>query len=348
MKPEPQQQPVLSDDPRYFIGASPAMQEIYHTITRLIGHDLTVTITGESGSGKTLLAQSLHYLGRRKTGPFIELHVAAIAPELIEETLFGSDDGRSGRLAQAYGGTLFLSGIDALPKEVQTKFLQLLQQGEYRPIGGDKMIKADIRLICATEKNLMTMVNQGLFSEELYYRLNVIPLRIPPLRDRREDIAALAQFFLQKAARANLPPRILDIETVEAMMQYRWPGNVRELENMMLRFCTAYSDSIVGKDIFLREIRLDDAPPVLTDHGSTLEQNVRAHLQQYFDSHAGDQLPPPGLYERILPLVEKPLIEMTLRATAGNQVKAAFVLGINRNTLRKKIAELHIQPVEGK
>lgn len=331
---------LASQSPAQFIGSSPVMQDIYRAITNLLGNDLTVTITGESGSGKALLAQMLHESGKRKSGAFIELNLAAIPPELQEDYLFSLN----GKCGQAAGGTLFLADIDMLSREVQTRLLQLLQQGEF--FIGETMLKADFRLICSTTANLMQMLGRGQFNEELYYRLNVIPLRIPPLRARKEDIAPLAQFFLQRAVENGLPARILEAETIAAMQEYDWPGNVREMENMMLRFCTLTNESMISREMFLKEKMMQNHyTPVQSE--ATLEQNVMAHLQNYFAAHDDGQLPPSGLYERILPLIEKPLIEMTLRATGGNQVKAAYVLGINRNTLRKKMAELKIQSGSG-
>jgi len=337
-------------DVEHFIGTSPAMQEIYRTLARLVNNDLTVTVIGESGTGKELVARALHQLGKRKTSPFVAINMAAIPRELVESELFGYEKGaftganqrKSGKFEQAEGGTLFLDEIGDMPMDAQTKLLRVLQQGEYITVGGTRLIKTNVRIVCATHRDLIQLVKAGHFREDLYYRLNVVPIRVPPLRERREDIGPLAQYFLRKAGEKGLSPKILDAETIEAMQAHDWPGNVRELENMMYRLSALYSESIIGRDSFMAEIRSgqkDDSPAA---QAITLEKNVEAHLRQYFAAHTGDDLPPPGLYDRILPLVEKPLIEMTLRSTAGNQVKAAFILGINRNTLRKKIAELGI------
>lgn len=326
-------------DAKQFIGSSPAMQDVYRAIGNLLGNDLTVTLSGESGTGKGLLAQMLHASGSRRDGPFVELNLAAIPPHMQERELFSLQ----GKCQHAAGGTLYLPHIDALAPACQLRLLHLLQQEAFEAEGS--MHPADFRLICATENSLMRMLGQGHFNEELYYRLNVIPLRIPPLRQRREDIAPLAHFFLRRATQNGLPARILEADAIAAMQEYQWPGNVRELENMMLRFCTLYDDSMIGAEIFRREVRRDQAPP--EGHAATLEQSVQAHLQQYFDAHEDGRLPPPGLYDRILPLMEKPLLQMTLRATGGNQVKAAYVLGINRNTLRKKIEQLGIHTESG-
>jgi len=342
----------LERNGEHFIGTSPAMQDIYRTLARLVNNDLTVTISGESGTGKELVARALHQLGKRKAAPFVAINMAAIPRELVESELFGYEKGaftgalqrKSGKFEQAEGGTLFLDEIGDMPMDAQTKLLRVLQQGEYITVGGTRLIKTNVRIVCATHRDLMQLVKSGDFREDLYYRLNVVPIRIPPLRERREDIAPLAQYFLRRAAEKGLPSKILDAETTVALCEYNWPGNVRELENMMYRLCALYSESIIGKEALLSEMSASqgDAPVP----AATLEKNVEGHLKHYFAAHTSDHLPPPGLYDRILPLVEKPLIEMTLRATQGNQVKAAHVLGINRNTLRKKIADLGID-VEG-
>ena len=319
-----QEQEAIDKDVEHFVGSSPAMQEIYRSLARMVGNDLTVTIIGESGTGKELVARALHQLGKRKGAPFVAINMAAIPRELVESELFGYEKGaftganqrKSGKFEQAEGGTLFLDEIGDMPMDAQTKMLRVLQQGEYTTVGGTRMIKTSVRIVCATHRDLMQMVKAGTFREDLYYRLNVVPIRIPPLRERREDIAPLAQYFLRKAAQKGLSPKILDSEAIAAMVQY-------------------------DRESFLTEIpRQSEA---MLASASTLEKDVQAHLQQYFAAHSADRLPPTGLYDRILPLVEKPLIEMTLAATAGNQVKAAYVLGINRNTLRKKIMELGIE-----
>lgn len=351
----PPQQDIPSErGVEHFIGTSPAMQDIYRTLARMVNNDLTVTVIGESGTGKELVARALHQLGKRKTAPFVAINMAAIPRELVESELFGYEKGaftgatqrKSGKFEQAEGGTLFLDEIGDMPMDAQTKLLRVLQQGEYITVGGTRLIKTNVRIVCATHRDLTQLVKSGDFREDLYYRLNVVPIRIPPLRERREDIAPLANYFLRKANEKGLSPKILDAETIEAMQAYDWPGNVRELENMMYRLSALHSENIISKSTFQSEIRHDQKDTTPTTNGSTLEKSVETHLRQYFAAHSGDELPPPGLYDRILPLVEKPLIEMTLRATGGNQIKAAFVLGINRNTLRKKINELAIDVKE--
>lgn len=354
----PQDELPIERDVEHFIGTSPAMQDIYRTLARMVNNDLTVTIIGESGTGKELVARALHQLGKRKTAPFVPINMAAIPRELVESELFGYEKGaftganqrKSGKFEQAEGGTLFLDEIGDMPMDAQTKLLRVLQQGEYVTVGGTRLIKTNVRIVCATHRDLVQLVKSGDFREDLYYRLNVVPIRIPPLRERREDVTPLANYFLRKANEKGLSPKILEAETIEAMQAYDWPGNVRELENMMYRLSALHSENIIGKDTFLSEIKLGQSTPAQATQSVTLEKSVESHLRQYFSAHNSanneNALPPPGLYDRILPLVEKPLIEMTLRATGGNQIKAAFVLGINRNTLRKKIAELAIDVKE--
>ncbi len=340
----------MAQDAEHLIGTSPAMQEIYRALARLVNNDLTVTVIGESGTGKELVARALHQLGKRKAAPFVAINMAAIPRELVESELFGYEKGaftgaharKTGKFEQALGGTLFLDEIGDMPMDAQTKLLRVLQQGEFTTVGGTRMIKSDVRIICATHHDLMQRVRGGEFREDLYYRLNVVPIRVPSLRERREDIAPLANYFLRKATEKGLLPKIFDAETLDAMRAYDWPGNVRELENMVYRLSALYPESIIGKEAFLTEIK-HEQPQEKISQAETLEKNVEAHLKQYFSAHGNGRLPPAGLYDRILPLLEKPLIEMTLRATGNNQVKAAYVLGINRNTLRKKIAELRIR-----
>jgi len=338
------------------IGRSPAMQDIYRVLARLMGTDLTVMITGESGTGKELVARALHDYGKRRNGPFVAVNMAAIPRELIESELFGHEKGAftgatarfAGRFEQAQGGTLFLDEIGDMPIEAQTRLLRVLQEGEYTTVGGRARIRADVRIIAATHRDLKQLVRQGLFREDLFYRLNVVPIRLPPLRERSEDIPALARHFLAQCAKEGLPSKILDPAALDRLKGYRWPGNVRELENMIQRIVALYSQEVIGVDVI--EAELGDvapaaepaAPPLDDSLGSAAER----HLKAYFSAHR-DGLPAAGLYDRVLREIERPLISLSLTATRGNQIKAAHLLGLNRNTLRKKIRELDIQVVRG-
>jgi two-component system nitrogen regulation response regulator GlnG len=338
------------------IGRSPAMQEIYRTLARLMGTDLSVMITGESGTGKELVARALHDYGKRRNGAFVAINMAAIPRELIESELFGHEKGAftgatqraAGRFEQAEGGTLFLDEIGDMPPEAQTRLLRVLQEGEYTTVGGRTPIKANVRIIAATHRDLTQLIRQGLFREDLFYRLNVVPIRLPPLRERSEDIPELVRHFLGLAAAEGLPTKTIDSLAMERLKRHRWPGNVRELENLVRRLAALYSQEVIGIDVV--EVELASAvaagEPQPAPESEGLSATVERHLREYFAAHS-DGLPAAGVYDRVLHEVERPLITLTLEATRGNQIKAAQVLGLNRNTLRKKIKDLDIQVVRG-
>ncbi|MBL8664950.1 MAG: nitrogen regulation protein NR(I) [Candidatus Odyssella sp.] len=355
--------PAPDTDGLPLIGRSPAMQEIYRVLARLMSTDLSVIITGESGTGKELVARALHDYGKRRNGPFIAINMAAIPKELIESELFGHEKGAftgasaryAGRFEQAEGGTLFLDEIGDMPLEAQTRLLRVLQQGEFVPVGGHTPIRSDVRIIAATHRDLRQLIRQGLFREDLFYRLNVVPIRIPALREKAEDIPDLVRHFFAQAEKEGLPRKSIDQAAMERLKSYRWPGNVRELENLVRRLAALYSEEVIGVDIV--EAELAEAPPPATaapaspaaaapSTDETLGQAVERHLRRQFDGHP-DALPPAGVYDRILNEVERPMISLCLRATRGNQLKAAALLGLNRNTLRKKIRELDIEVMRG-
>jgi two-component system nitrogen regulation response regulator GlnG len=335
------------------IGRSPAMQEIYRTLARLMATDLTVLITGESGTGKELVARALHDYGKRRAGPFVAINMAAIPRELIESELFGHEKGAftgatqrsAGRFEQAEGGTLFLDEIGDMPPEAQTRLLRVLQEGEYTTVGGRNPIRANVRIVAATHHDLRGLIGQGLFREDLYFRLNVVPMRLPPLRERSVDIPELVRHFMSKAANEGLVPKIIDSQAMERLKACRWPGNVRELENLVRRLAALYSEEVIGLDVIEAELA-DASPSALEPEADGLSGSVERHLRSYFSIH-GESLPAPGLFDRILREVERPLIALTLEATRGNQIRAAEVLGLNRNTLRKKIRGLSIPVVRG-
>jgi two-component system, NtrC family, nitrogen regulation response regulator GlnG len=336
------------------IGRSPAMQEIYRLLARLMQTDLTVLISGESGTGKELVAHALHDYGKRRSGPFVAINMAAIPRELIESELFGHEKGaftgantrNAGRFEQAEGGTLFLDEIGDMPMEAQTRLLRVLQQGEYTTVGGRTPIKTDVRIIAATNKDLRILIQQGLFREDLYFRLNVVPLRLPPLRERAEDIPDLIRHFFKIAEREGLPNKQIESAAVDRLKRYRWPGNVRELENLARRLAALYPQETITTAVIDNEL----APPAPTPLGedSRPEENLSASVERYLNKYFGgfgDDLPPPGLYHRILREIEYPLLSAALAATRGNQIRAADLLGVNRNTLRKKIRDLEIQVI---
>ncbi|MDX2204577.1 MAG: nitrogen regulation protein NR(I) [Hyphomicrobiaceae bacterium] len=336
------------------VGRSPAMQDIYRVLARLMQTDLTVMIAGESGTGKELVARALHDYGKRRTGPFVAINMAAIPRDLIEAELFGHEKGAftgaqarsAGRFEQAEGGTLFLDEIGDMPMEAQTRLLRVLQQGEYTTVGGRTPIKTDVRIIAATNKDLRILINQGLFREDLFFRLNVVPIRLPALRERSEDIPDLVRHFFALVEKEGLPAKRIEPAAVERLKKYRWPGNVRELENLIRRLAALYPQETITENIIEAEL---DQPAIAVgpsegDGDDTLSGSVERHLASYFQSY-GDNLPPPGLYHRILREVENPLISAALASTRGNQIKAAELLGVNRNTLRKKIRDLDIQVI---
>src|SRR5690242_2464256 len=242
-------EPRDADERLPLIGRSPAMQEIYRSIARLTTADLTVMISGESGTGKELVARALHDYGKRRAGAFVAINMAAIPRELIESELFGHERGAftgattrtQGRFEQANGGTLFLDEIGDMPPEAQTRLLRVLQEGEFTSVGGRQPIKANVRIIAATHRDLRAAIRQGLFREDLFYRLNVVPIRLPPLRERTEDIPLLVRHFFALAAAEGLPAKSLDQTAMDRLSSYRWPGNIRELENLVRRLAALYA-----------------------------------------------------------------------------------------------------------
>ncbi len=335
------------------IGRSASMQDVYRIMARLMHTDLTVLISGESGTGKELVARALHDYGQRRKGPFVAINMAAIPRELIESELFGHEKGaftgaaaRSiGRFEQADRGTLFLDEIGDMPMEAQTRLLRVLQEGEYMTVGGRVPIKTDVRIIAATNKSLEQQIALGLFREDLYYRLNVVPLRMPPLRERLEDVPDLTRHFLKLCEKSGLPSKTLTQEAYDRLKRHAWPGNVRELENLVRRLSALYSQELISPDIVDNELSTSSASVQEAPPGKAkLNEWMETYLAEYFGAF-GDQLPPPGLYDRILRDVEAPLITAALTATRGNQIKAAELLGLNRNTLRKKVREQKIRVI---
>ena len=331
------------------VGRSPAMQDLYKSIARLSQNDLTVMIYGESGTGKELVAKALHKYSTRSEKPFIALNMAAIPNDLIESELFGHEKGSftgahqksDGKFKLAEKGTLFLDEIGDMPIDAQTRLLRVLQEGEFTPIGGKEKIQADTRIIAATHKNLSNLIENGEFREDLFYRLNVVPISIPPLRERKEDIPELVNHFLDKAKDLQLEPKKFTTESFQILEKYQWPGNVRELENFILKLCALYTDENIMNDDLAEEIlNLQKLDQQMLDtenqFSKILENYLSRNINKINKEYQGD------VYNYFVTELEKVLLLEVLKNKEGNQLKAAELLGLNRNTLRKKITELNI------
>jgi len=332
------------------IGRSPAMQDVYRIIARVVSNTLTVLISGESGTGKELVARAIHDLGPRCRAPFVAINMAAIPRELIEAELFGYERGAftgaqartAGRFEQAASGTLFLDEIGDMPIEAQTRLLRVLQSGEFTTVGGASPIRANVRIVAATNRDLAVSIGQGRFREDLFYRLNVVPILLPPLRARRRDIGLLARHFLERAAEQGLPRKQLGDDAALVLEAHDWPGNVRELENMMRRIAVLSRDAVVnGPEV---RLMLGDATGLRSaqaDSDSDLATAIRSRLALIARQNPS-LLDDGTLYDRIIAEVERPLIETILARHGHNQLRAARALGINRNTLRKRLDVLDI------
>ncbi len=327
------------------IGKAPAMQEVFRAIGRLSRSNITVLINGESGTGKELVAHALHKHSPRADKPFIALNMAAIPRDLLESELFGHEKGaftgaqaqRKGRFEQADGGTLFLDEIGDMPAELQTRLLRVLSDGEFYRVGGHTPIKVDVRIIAATHQDLERLVQRGDFREDLFHRLNVIRIHIPALRERREDIVLLAEFFLARAAaELNVEPKVLQDDVRDFLTRLDWPGNVRQLENTC-RWLTVMASG--------REIHMEDMPPELIESAGTGTSAVGNDWQTALKNWSDQQLMrgAENLLDEAQPAFEKIMIESALRKTGGRRQLAAKLLGLGRNTLTRKIRELNIQ-----
>jgi len=325
------------------IGEAPAMQEVFRAIGRLSRSHITVLINGESGTGKELVARALHRHSPRSNKPFIALNMAAIPKDLLESELFGHERGaftgaqtsRQGRFEQADGGTLFLDEIGDMPQELQTRLLRVLAEGEFYRVGGHTPTRVNVRVIAATHQDLEQRVREGLFREDLFHRLNVIRVHLPPLRQRREDIPLLMLHFLKMAAKElEVEPKVLRPEVEEYLAKLDWPGNVRQLENLC-RWLTVMASG--------REIHLDDLPPdlrhqpMIPSTRNDWEDALRLWASQTLARGEGQIL------DRALPAFERILISVALEKTRGHRQDAARLLGWGRNTLTRKIKELAME-----
>lgn len=331
----------LAESANPLVGRSMAMQDVYRMVARLLGNDLSVLILGESGTGKELVAEAIHSLGHRKTGPFIAVNMAAIPADLIEAELFGHEKGAFtgaigqaiGKFEQAQGGTLFLDEIGDMPMQAQTRLLRALQTGAITRVGGRASIKLDVRIVAATNQDLSDLIASGRFREDLYYRINVVPIALPPLRERTEDIDALTRHFLNMAVIEGLPAKRIDDEAIEQLKTRRWRGNVRELKNVIYRLAVTTREDVIVADT-LGWLPGDEGTGPPDGGHASFELAVRQLLADLRGEHRLNG----ALYEHVLAAVEKPLLEAVMKRVRGNQLRAAEILGINRNTLRKKLS----------
>ncbi len=337
---------------RSIIGNSQPMQEVYKTLGRVAESDVTVLVTGESGTGKELIARAIHINSKRIGKPFIALNCAAIPHELLENELFGHERGaftgatdrKSGKFEQAEGGTLFLDEIGDMPLDLQAKLLRVLQEKEITRTGGSQTIKVDVRIVAATNQNIADMVKEKKFREDLYYRLNVVPISLPALRKRKDDIPMLVDFFLQRA-KQDLGIEVMECspEATTKLKNYNWPGNVRELENVIKRAALLSPNHVLTPADF----------PGLNNEGDekvqSQDESLEALVSRKLENSLAQMnlLEMNNLYEMVLHQVERPLINIVLKKAKGNQVRTAEILGINRNTLRKKINTLEIDVKRG-
>jgi two-component system nitrogen regulation response regulator GlnG len=342
----------LPHDGLPLVGRSPAMQEVYRTIARVLSNDLSILVLGESGTGKELVAEAIHSLGQRRTKPFVAINMAAIPRELIEAELFGYEKGAftgatvrtAGKFEQAQGGTLFLDEIGDMPMEAQTRLLRVLQSGEVTTVGGSKPVRVNVRIIAATNKDLPTLIEENRFRQDLYYRLNVVPISLPALRERREDVILLARHFLDRAAQDGLPRKTLSDDAAQLLMAYHWPGNVRELQNLMQRLAVLSRENVIAADMLRNSLPLDMVPPDYAAPADQLGQAVREWARRQLGIGLG-QLNR-SLHDDLLAVVEPILLQETLASVDGNQIRAAGLLGIKSKTLRKKLTDYGLDPLQ--
>ena len=330
------------------VGRSAPMQAVFRMITRVLRNDLTVLVLGESGTGKELVAEAIHQLGSRARGPFIAVNAAAIPHDLIESELFGHEKGaftgavarRIGKFEQASGGTLFLDEIGDMPIDAQTRLLRALQSGRIRRVGGTEEITLDCRIVAATNRDLMPLIAAGQFREDLYYRLAVVPIALPPLRERRDDIEALARHFLSRAAADGLPRRQLSAAGAELLAQQPWRGNVRELRNVIFRLALLSREDVI--DVATIEGLFGSQG---INEAGAMPRVLAGDITAAFGAWLVAAKPAAGcVYDEALAAWERPMFEHALAVTGGNQLRAAQLLGINRNTLRKRLSELSVDP----
>ncbi|MEM9332297.1 MAG: sigma 54-interacting transcriptional regulator [Pseudomonadota bacterium] len=336
------------------VGRSSQMQEIYRSIARLRQSDYSVMFSGETGTGKNLMARVLHDFGRRKHNPFVPVNLAAVPVEAIESEIFGKvhNDGNvsAGALRSADGGTLYLDEISLLPETAQVRLLRVLMQGQAIPIDGTDPVRIDVRIVSSTSRDMDQMIRQGTFREDLFYRLSMVPIHVPSLRNRTEDIPDLARHFVRISEAEGAQARHIDPAAIKLLKEQVWHGNVRELENLIRRVCILYPQETITAGYVKSEIKNSGYFRQGMEKASNggfagLRGATEYFVNRYFDEHS-EAGPPDGVYQRFLEEFEYPLITSALASTNGNQIKAAKILGLNRNTLRKKIQELGIRIVK--
>jgi len=325
-------------DSSRLIGESPVMQEVFRSIGRLSRSSISVLLTGETGTGKELVARALHQHSPRSRGPFVAINTAAVPAELLESELFGHERGsftgahaqRPGRFEEAAGGTLFLDEIGDMPLPLQTRLLRVLAEGDYYRVGGKDLLSADVRVIAATHQDLKQRIAQGHFREDLYHRLNVINIRLPPLRERREDIPLLARHFLRLAAREmGLEEKHLVPETLELIKRRRWPGNIRQLQNLCQQLCVMAPGELILPEDLPPGLREEDAP----ENGEDWSEGLRRWANAALSRGEGD------LLTEARGLLERTVFDCALNFTGGKRVEAARLLGLGRNTLTRKLKD---------
>jgi two-component system nitrogen regulation response regulator GlnG len=328
------------------VGTSPAMVETFKTIGRVASSEASVLILGESGTGKELVARAIHYHSRRSAGPFVAVNMSAIPSELIEAELFGHERGaftgaleaRAGRFREAEGGTLLLDEIGDLPLPLQAKLLRVLQEREVTPLGGRRPVPVDVRIVASTHVDLEAAVAAGRFREDLYFRLNVVPIRMAPLRERPEDVPVLVSHFVERFARELSVPRRWPAEAAMRRLQaHRWPGNVRELENVIKRMLVLASGDVLGEDDVANALAGARPPSAPSDWTELVRRELAEMLED------GAPTSEPGPYWSLVQRLERAVLESALARSGGNQIQAARLLGINRNTLHKKLVELGLR-----
>ena len=336
------------------VGRSAGMQEIYRSVARLRQSDFSVLLSGETGTGKHLIARVLHDFGKRKNNPFVPVNLAAIPQEAIESEIFGHvDDGNNslpGALRRADGGTLYLDEVTLLSDNAQSRLLRVLMEGQTIPVGTTEPVRVDVRIISGTSRFVDQAIKQGVFREDLFYRLNMVPMQVPPLRDRIEDVPDLARHFLKLLESEGGTAHHIDGEAIKKLKEHQWPGNIRELENLIKRVCLLYPQETIVVEHIAAELKnsgffRQNAGSEETGGFKGLRSATEFFVGRYFDEHSGSP-PPDGVYQRFLEEFEYPLITAALAATNGNQIKTARILGLNRNTLRKKINNLGIRIVK--